>query len=647
MFYTPQYIVDYIVAQTLGPLTEGKTPAEMAGVTVCDPACGSGSFLLGAYQFLLDKHRAYYDRLKAENPKRGKKRKELDAALTPAGELTTKLKKEILLNSIFGTDIDANAVEVTKLSLMLKALEGETEASLDQTMSLFNERALPSLDANIQTGNALIDLDYFDELEFDAEDQRATRAFNWQSAFPAVFDSESAAYKAAGRENPGFDAVIGNPPYVRQELLTRYKSYFERAYRTFDGKADLYVFFIEKGLRLARPGGYFSIIVANKWMRATYGEKLRRWMAGRRVVEILDFGDLPVFEQATTYPCILTLRPGEPAPFRAARLKTLDFPDGLEAAARAESYELAPASLNPEGWNLLPPEAAALLDKLRATGVPLGEYANGKIYRGVLTGLNAAFVVDAATKDRLIAEDPNSAEVLKPFLAGRDIKRYAPPKTDKWLIFLPKGITMENHGSARGAWSWLEKTYPAIAKWLAPFEAKAKKRHDQGDFWWELRACDYYQEFEQEKIIIPAITKIPCCVLDRDSFYSNDKTTIVANNENYVLGLLNSSITQFFISETASTKRGGYFEWKPLYISNIPIPIIDPANKNEAELKAKIERAVDNLLQWKAQDESALLPNEKQDLAARIQYEERKIDDWVFDLYGLDDAERAIVRGMV
>ena len=197
VYYTPQYIVEYIVQNTVGKLIEGKKPKDISGIRIVDPACGSGSFLIGAYQYLLDYHRDYY----TENGKLSKGTK--DNPLTPDGNLTTAEKKRILLNNIYGVDIDVNAVEVTKLSLLLKCMEGETEATIATQLKLFNERILPTLDDNIKSGNSLIDTDFYDgQLDFEPQAEKKIKPFNWQKAFPEVF------------KNGGFDAVIGNPPYV-------------------------------------------------------------------------------------------------------------------------------------------------------------------------------------------------------------------------------------------------------------------------------------------------------------------------------------------------------------------------------------------------------------------------------------------------
>ena len=264
VYYTPTYIVEYIVQNTVGKLLEGKSPKDATRVKILDPACGSGTFLLGAYQYLLDWHLKWYIDHEPEKVATGK-----NPAIfqTKDGwKLTTAKKKEILLNNIFGVDIDAQAVEVTKLSLLLKVLEGESNETIGSQLALFQERVLLDLGHNIKCGNSLIGYDYFDGHMFvEQEERERVNAFDWKAEFPQVFT----------RSEGGFDAVFGNPPYVRQEMLGELKDYFLKHYKAYHGSADLYTYFIELGVSLLKQNGLFCYIVANKWMRANYGEPLR------------------------------------------------------------------------------------------------------------------------------------------------------------------------------------------------------------------------------------------------------------------------------------------------------------------------------------------------------------------------------------
>jgi len=258
VYYTPQYVVDYIVQNTLGKLVEGKSPKEISKLRIVDPACGSGSFLIGAYQFLLDHHKNYY----SENGKPSKGKKE--NPLTPEGNLTTSEKKRILLNNIYGVDLDFNAVEVTKLSLLLKCMEGETQASIANQMKLFNERVLPTLDNNIRSGNSLVDIDFY-EGQIDFGYEKKIKPFTWKKAFSEIF------------ANGGFDVVIGNPPWVDlkghpPELI----EYYFKEFSTTENRINLYSIFVEQSLKILSPDGIFGFIIPNSILYQSSYEKIRK-----------------------------------------------------------------------------------------------------------------------------------------------------------------------------------------------------------------------------------------------------------------------------------------------------------------------------------------------------------------------------------
>lgn len=253
VYYTPEYIVDYIVNNTVGKLVENKKPKEVSDIKILDPACGSGSFLLGAYRFLLDWHKDYY----SEN---GKLKNKKIKQLTPEGNLTTAEKKRILLNNIYGVDIDFNAVEVTKLSLLLKCMEGETSSSIAHQLSFFNERILPTLDENIKSGNSLIDIDYYDN-EINFEQEARLHPLNWQSAFPEIF--------IAG----GFDAIIGNPPYGA-ELPKDHQRYLLKKFLI--GSTDTAALFMMQAQKLIKDKGYNGFIVPKAFTFSSNYEKTRK-----------------------------------------------------------------------------------------------------------------------------------------------------------------------------------------------------------------------------------------------------------------------------------------------------------------------------------------------------------------------------------
>ena len=614
VYYTPQYIVEYIVERTVGDLVKGKKPAEVTQLRIVDPACGSGSFLLGAYQYLLNWHKEQYGALK--KMRTGKK----SDKLRPDGELTTAEKKRILVNNIYGVDLDANAVEVTKLSLLLKCMEGETEASISQQLGLFHERVLPTLDKNVQCGNSLIDTDWYD-MHPDG-DAKAVKPFNWERSFADVFKKD------------GFDAVIGNPPYVRQELFSEHKPYFQQRYAVYHGVADLYTYFMERAAGLLKPGGLYGIIVANKWMRANYGEALRTWLKQQDVRELIDFGDLPVFAGATTYPCIVLYAKGKPGRnVTVCEVKTLDFED-LGTYVQDHKRSLPQSGLEASGWSLAGAEEQKLFRKLMGMGVPLGEYVDKQIYYGIKTGYNEAFVIDAATRKALIKADKKSAELIKPFLAGRDIKRYKQPKSEKFLIFTRRGIDIEN--------------YPAIKVHLTQFKKQLmpKPKGHTGKWagrkpgpykWFEIQdAVDYYPELDKHKIVFPDIAARMQAVFDTEGQYCVNTIYFLPSEDLFLLGLLNSELIQFVIARMSTSIQGGYFRFFRQYLLTLPILY-------HKQKSAAIAAEVKTLLALNGELATATGLRATQ-LAGRIAHVDAKVDGLVFGLYGLSKEEVGVVE---
>ena len=383
--------------------------------------------------------------------------------------------------------------------------------------------------------------------------------FDWKLDFPDVMNENVAKIV-------GFDIVIGNPPYVRQEHIKELKPQLRDQYESYTGVADLYVYFYERGFKLLNNNGTLTYISSNKYFRAGYGNKLRSLLGKRaNICQIIDFGDAPVFD-ATAYPSIIVMRNTTTikSPIRVLNWQQ-GFPiSGFEKIYRQQSFTLSQKELTPDGWRLEKPEVLRLLKKLRDNGTPLGEYVQGRFYRGVLTGLNKAFVVDRATRDRLIAEHPSSADIIRPFLRGRDIKRWRVEFAEQYLIFTRRGIDIEK--------------YPSIKKHLLQYKSRlmpgVKGGRKPGTYkWYEIQDnIAYWQEFEQPKIIYPNIWKRNKFTWDEKQFYTNQKTFIIPAANKTLLAILNSKTATWLFSHLLSKLQNGYFEPSALFMKKFPLP---------------------------------------------------------------------------
>lgn len=356
--------------------------------------------------------------------------------------------------------------------------------------------------------------------------------FPWRLYFADVF-----------REKRGFDVVIANPPYVRQELISEQKPLLKAAFPdVYHGVADLYVYFYRRALDIAHSDGFVTFISSNKFFRAGYGEKLRVHLRDNTQLKtVIDFGDLPVFE-ATTYPCVLVISKRAPNPeedtLQALNVRDIGTIEHLPEAVAHEGWPQPQRSLRREGWALERPEVLALLEKLRHSGTSLGEYVDGKFYRGIVTGLNKAFVIDQATRDRLIAADPRSAEIIKPWLRGRDVKRWRMDWAGLYVIFTRHEIDIDQ--------------YPVVREYLTQFKDRlmpgGPNGRKPGSYkWYEIQdSIDYYAEFEKPKIVYPDIAKRCEFTFDKQGFYGGNTIYFIPLAKLALLGILNSQTTEFF-----------------------------------------------------------------------------------------------------
>jgi hypothetical protein len=648
VYYTPAYIVDYIVKQTVGKLVEGKTPKQVSKLRILDPACGSGSFLINAYQFLLDWHHDWYLAHKPETWAKG--RIPVLVQTTAGWKLTITERKRILLDNIYGVDIDPQAVEVTKLSLLLKVLEGESEQTIQPYLRLFSQRALPDLGNNIKCGNSLIGPEFYSQKELPllSDDEKLQiNVFDWEAEFPEIIKSG------------GFEAVIGNPPYIRQEALSGFKEYFASHYQAYDGVADIYVYFMEKGISLLRDGGMFSIIVSSSFLRATYARALRLTLKRHAaILRIVDFGGLPVFANAKdTYVCIPLLGKGaKQTGVEISKISSLEVSD-LTAYVPKNHFTVPHERLSQEAWLLRSDEQAAVLDKIIKGGVPLGEYVRHKLFYGLKTGLNEAFEIPTAQGSTLIKQSPSSRTLIKPFLGGQNIRRYYINDEGRNLIVIPCGWTRAEMSKTKTgltdlsestAWNWFKNEYRSIADHLTPFMDQLRKRQDQGEYWWELRPCDYYKYLDVPKIIFPDICKNPRFHLDRTGIYISNTAYCLGTDDRYLLGLLNSRLFWFAISNISIPFgiRAGQYRYRLIYqyMEKVPIRVIDFSDRADVAIHKRIVDLVNLMLDLLQQLPKAKTPHEKESIQRQIDAADKQIDQLVYQLYGLTDEEIRIVE---
>ena len=429
VYYTPQYIVNYIVDNTIGKLILGKTPKEIAKMRFADIACGSGSFLITVYERLLDYHKRWY----IENPKQAQK----DGCIFYEGayRLSLQQKQRILTNNIYGVDLDQQAVEVTQLSLYLKLLEDETTATANDTWVMFKEKLLPDLNRNIVNGNSLIGTDILNPtlvLPFQkgkeiggvrGVDEMKLKPMDFEKVFPEVFKSG------------GFDAIVGNPPYVRGEQLKDIREYLDRSYEEiFNGTADLYVYFIYKATILLKANAHLGYIVSNKFSKSSYGLKLRQFISeNNKITEYIDQFDKRVFKQAAVDPCILILQKSKPT--------------NNSVFIYNKHSSMLQSNLNNNSWNFLESELFKIKNKIERNGNIIKSFGNVNIYFGIKSGFAEAFIIDKKTKDLLQKSDRIPETYFKKLLRGRDVKRYGITWDGLFLIDVRIGRDIKNFES--------------------------------------------------------------------------------------------------------------------------------------------------------------------------------------------------------
>ena len=546
VFYTPQYITKYIVENTVGRLCTAKKQSLgireeeyfsdqrrqlqtkkrlldqlqqyrewLLQITILDPACGSGAFLNAALRFLMDEHKLI---------------DEMETKVSGYSIQFQDVENSILENNLYGVDINEESVEIAQLALWLRTAKPH--------------RKLNTLNQNIKCGNSLISDPAI----------AGPKAFNWQEQFPQVF------------ERGGFDVVIGNPPYVRAELLPqRDMEYYRNFYKVSNPDGDLFSYFYEKGMSLLKNNGLFGFI-SNTFDKTKAGRTLRSFIQNETKIEgYVDFTEVQIFEGATTYPIILLLSKNKEGGNNFVYTKIPKEMQGAVIINSAPTKEVEQDSLNCDSWSFPNAEMSRVIKKITRFKSVREQY--GKCFRGLLTGLNNAFIINEEIKELLNTKDAKSDELIKPIYEGKDLQKWHNPKLQKYLIC--------THNGYEGTQAVNIEDYPAVKEYLDGFEPQLSKRYDKGNTPYNLRNCAYQPLFYQPKIIWGNLQNSNKFSWDDNGTVISAPACMLPSNNKALLAILNSKIVWIFLTSICVVRNGGYIEVKPQYFEQIPIPPIE------------------------------------------------------------------------
>ena len=630
---------------------------------ILDPACGSGAYPMGILQktvHILEKidenSKLWKEKMLQKVPAQFRRMvKEKFENEGPAYIHKTGL----IENVIYGIDVQQIAVEISKLRVFLSLV---VESTVDENKPNMGIHPLPNLEfkfvcadtltktnstqmgltENAKEISELSELRELYFISFGEDKEHYKKEFgktqmkllefikSWvgdTSDIQKLASWDPFSIDRADFFDPkwmfgveGFDIVIGNPPYIQLQNNNGYlgEKYKDQEYVSFAKTGDIYALFYERGNELLKDGGHLCYITSNKWMRAKYGEKLRGYLSEKTIPKILiDFGGYKVFDSATVDTNILLFeKTTHPGKLKACKIEK-DFKSSMNIADYFNKNHIDLTGLKSDSWIISSADEALIKRKIEEIGTPLKDW-DIQIYRGVLTGFNEAFIIDGATKDQLIAEDPKSAEIIKPILRGRDIKKYKAEFADKWVI-------LAKYGSSE----YLEKEYPSVYNHLLKYKNKLEIRGQcryggKGNkgmhHWLELDNCptdNYLSNFEKEKIVWGNLALDAQYALAEKGMFASAPCPVITPGNKYILAVLNSKVADYFIRKLGVTRNGGYFEYKPMFVEKLPVPQISK------EQQKPFERLVDYILFLKEKDIHPLF----------VSMFETVINSLVYDLY--------------
>lgn len=608
IYYTPDFIVDYIVKNTLKPVLDKCASIEqLKKIKVLDPACGSGSFLIKALEVIYEKYREFN---------------------VPEGVYT---KIQILQENIYGVDLDQQAVEIARLNLLINALDTKMK--------------LPGLEKNIKNGNSLISGTDDELKKYFGKDFRDKKPFNWEEEFPEVF------------KQGGFDVIIGNPPYIRVQTLDKEDAkYFSNYYKSAVSNYDIYLLFIEKGYELINKNGYFGMILPSKFLQADYGEGIRDLLTHNKAVKkIVDFGDYQIFEDATTYTNILFLQKiqNEKVEYlNAGKYFGVNHDFAIDEQ-KIEKSIIDYKSLEKGYWVFSNSDEQNLLKKIKSNNQILNDITT-KIFQGLITGSDKIFIL-RKINDKYLSEATGKEYqledgLLHPLLKGsKHIRKYFIASSDKYILFPYKYI---NNKAILITQEELKDKYPDIWSYLNENRLTLENRENgkwKTEKWYSFSRNQNMNEMNTAKILTPSISNENAFTIDDKGEYyfvgsgggGGGGYGLLLKDKNIssylIISLLNSRLLNFYLKHISSKFQGGYFAYSKQYIKDLPMVI--PTNgevlvdysKKMISLYKDLEKAIRNSDKWKY-------------IESEIERTNKKIDEEVYKLYGLTEKEIEIVE---
>lgn len=624
IYYTPENVVNFIVEETLSPLVLNKTPAQVDKLKIIDIACGSGSFLLGVYDFLIRFYTKYYN----ENPSKGKKGELVEKE--DGLHLSFSKKRDILLNNIFGVDIDSQAVEVAQLSLYLKLLAEETPASARNFQMEFHQTLLPSLSKNVMCGNSLIGSDIFTNSLFPTDQEKALNPFDFSTGFPDII-------KAGG-----FDLVLGNPPYLNVDdewgkkdiRLTYLKENYSSIY---NDKTDILFYFFAKAAELSKD--QVGFIVSRAYLQAFKADKLRGFLIKTfPTLKIYDFHNYNIFEGVGITTCI-TLLSKYNKNYQYYKLNENSSPYPLNVNAsdfkqRFSFYEVPKNSLSDKPWEFTSSEDRKINTKIDTIGEPIGNFL--EIGQGMQTGLNNVFGEKSPEDLKLLHVESKHA-----FRRARnsDIEQFFVKDSNEYLIYIED--LNEFSALPKQLQSFLEKNKKELQERAACIRGNCK--------WWKFTWPLSKEFYNRKRIICPYLSSFNrfALVENENILGLTDTTVIFENNQKedlqYILGLLNSDLLTFRFRSIGKMKGGGVLEYFWNSIKKIPIKRINFKDKHEKDIHDKIVVVVSQLMKAKLDQSTLRTDKDKTFIQHKLESLTNSLNDHVYSLYQISKEEQSLI----